>query len=278
MDDLEIRTDITLNLELGLPTMRIVSINLNGINNAVNNGFSEWLASQDADVICVQDLQASPEILENDTICPAHYESYFFPANDGVGGTGIYCKQAPKAVITGIGSPNTDAHGRFIQVDFDKVSIASVLFPEGSTSDEDKQQQKRLFMQDFMSHLKRTRRKRREFIFCGTYFIAHKTIDVSDWQSQQNQIGFLPEERAWLDQILGPVGFIDAFREVCSDDQQFSWWPDKDHARRNTEGLRIDYQLITPNLRPHIKQAEIVKDQLFSQHAPIEIEYEHLPL
>ena len=254
--------------------MRIISINLDGIHNATERGFTDWISEQEADVICVQNLRAQESQLGDQLLQPHGYEGYFFDALEGdqIAGVGIYCKSPPKAIMTGLGFEMCDYEGRYIQADYEHVSIGSILFPPGS-SNHGEQQKKFQFMEGFMSHLKKTRRKRREFIFCGSFHIAHKTIDLSDWQGNQTEPGFLAEERAWLDQVFGPVGFIDAFREANIEDKQFTWWPSTENARRNTLGWRVDYQITTPGLKDQIANSQIDRDANFSSHAPVIIDY-----
>lgn len=253
--------------------MRVITFNAQGIKQAADNGFFDWMVQQDADVVCLQDLRAKEYQLDDDRYHPAGYHAYFFDAlDDDYSGVAIYTRHLPKAIMTGLGFELCDYHGRFIQADFDKVSVASVFIPSGLKSYE-AQQNKEAFMTHFMAHLKKTLRKRRDFVFCGTFNTAHRTKDLSNWYVNQTVSGFLPSERAWMEEMLGDLGYVDAFREINKAERQFTWWPDYNRARTLNEGARLDYQVTTANLRPLIEAARIYKDDMFSEHAPLIIDY-----
>jgi exodeoxyribonuclease-3 len=171
-----------------------------------------------------------------------------------------------------------DAEGRFIQVDFDseetgKLSVISLYLPSGSAKEE-RQQVKYSFMDRFTETLKAMRRKRREFIICGDWNIVHKEIDIKNWKSNQKNSGCLPEERAWLDELFGPLGFVDAFREINQQDGEYTWWSNRGQARANNVGWRIDYHVITPGLKDSVKTVSVYKDKWFSDHAPLIVDYD----
>ncbi|MDF1762467.1 MAG: exodeoxyribonuclease III [Oleibacter sp.] len=253
--------------------MRIISLHVDGLEQAVANGLYQWLDTLKIDVVAIQNLQAKEYQLSDKVLYPDGFNAYFFDAEaDNYSGVAILTRETPKAIMTGFASAEWDRQGRFIQADFDNVSVASVLFPnidEHNTLDD-----KLAFQFAFMEHLQKTRRKRREFIFCGNFEAAHKTIDVQNWQSAQNEPGFLPQERAWYDQILGPVGYYDAFREANFGENQFTWWPDKESARRDQNGWRKDMQICTPELRQYVVEAKIEKNLDFGLHAGVLVEYE----
>lgn len=250
--------------------MKIVNLNVGGIKQAVEKGFLEWLQQLDADVVCVQDVRTKTYKLGDAIEFPDGWNGYFFDAEqDDYSGTAIYCRDTPKAIMTGMGFELADREGRYIQADFEKVSIASFLMPSG-----DNPAEKKLFLEQYLDFLTKMRRKRREYIICGTWNIAHKTIDLANWQDNQLSIGFRPEERAWMDQVFGPLGFIDAFREVNRDAGEFTFWPNQNMERHRQEGWRLDYQVTGPNLRKLIKRAWIDESVKFSDHAPMFIEYD----
>ncbi|WP_210397240.1 exodeoxyribonuclease III [Motiliproteus sediminis] len=253
--------------------MRVITLNVQGIKEAAEKGLFDWMIAEDADVYCLQDLRAKEYELDDALYHPNGYYPYFFDAfEDGYSGVAIYCKQPPKAIMTGLGFEECDFHGRFIQADYDKVSIASMVIPSG-LKDDAAQSQKFHYMENVLGHLKKTLRKRRQFIFCGTWSIAHKTLDLSNWYVNQKNSGFLPEERQWLDVVFGELGYIDAFREVNHADHQYTWWPPYNRAYSLNEGARIDYQVTTPGLRKTIRDARILKGVRFSEHAPLLIDY-----
>ncbi len=254
--------------------MRVITFNTQGIEQAAENGFFDWMVQQDADVICLQDIRAKEYQLDDERFHPEGYYPYFFDAwEDGYSGVAIYTREVPKAIMTGLGFELCDQHGRFIQADFEHVSVSSFCLPSGLKSDT-AQKEKEAFMEDFMGHLTKTLRKRREFIFCGTTFIAHKTVDLSNWYANQTVSGFLQVERDWMAEVFDEMGFVDAFRQINKAERQFSWWPDYNRARKLNEGARLDYQITTANLRNTIKNAQIYRDVSFSEHAPIIIDYD----
>ncbi len=252
--------------------MKIASINVNGIREAVERGFLDWLADQDADVVCVQNLKAKSFELDDSILYPEGYEGYFLDAEqDGFSGVGIYCRKIPKAIMYGLGFEQCDSEARFLQADYDRFSIATFLMPDGSDY-----AAKQSFMAQYQEYLSKMARKRREYIICGTWHIAHKTLDLANWADNQTTPGFKPEERAWMDQVFGPTGFIDTFREVNRDGDEYTWWPelDQDVPRSRQEGWRLDYQVVGPNFRRHVVDAWIDREATFSQYAPLIVEYD----
>ncbi len=260
--------------------MRIITANVNGIRAAERKGFFSWLKKQNADVVCIQETKAQEHQLEADDFYPAGYHCYYFDAEKkGYSGVAIYSRQEPDRIIRGLGEgfEDMDAEGRFIQADFtredgSKLSVVSLYLPSGS-SKEERQQIKLSFMDRFTDRLKTMRRQRREFVLCGDWNIVHKEIDIKNWKSNQKNSGCLPEERAWLDKLFGPMKFVDAFRVANQEAGQYTWWSNRGQAWANNVGWRIDYQVVTPALRDTIKDASIYKDERFSDHAPLTIDY-----
>ncbi len=206
--------------------MRIITFCADGIQDAANRGFYDWVVSQDADFICIQNLAAQEYDLQSDVFFPSGYNSYFFDAVDSkTNGVAIYCRELPKAIMTGLGFTDFDMEGRYIQADFDGISIGSLLSPAGSSTDPDLQLRKADFYGQLQGHLDKIRNKRREFILCGNWNIAHTAKDIQDSEQSSAQNGFLPEERQWMDEIAD-LGYVDAFREINSDADEFTWWPD----------------------------------------------------
>ena len=255
--------------------MRIISANLNGIRAAQRKGFFEWMAAQNADVICIQETKAQRHQLESGVFHPAGYHSYFHDAEKkGYSGVAIYSRKEPDRVVEGLGWPDFDAEGRFIQADFGQLSVISLYLPSGSSS-EARQAAKFDFMERFTPLLQAWREDGRDYIICGDWNIVHKEIDIKNWKANQKNSGCLPEERAWLDQIFGPMGWVDAFRVVNQAPHQYTWWSNRGQAWANNVGWRIDYQVITPGLKDKVKSAQIYKDERFSDHAPLLIDYDY---
>lgn len=261
--------------------MRIITVNVNGIRSAEKKGFFEWMKKQRADVICLQETKAQEDQLHPEDFYPRGYHCFYFDAEKkGYSGVAIYSRQQPSRVITGLGKgfEDMDAEGRYIQADFDdsplgKLSVISLYLPSGSAKEE-RQQVKFSFMDRFTGTLKAMRRKRREYVICGDWNIVHKEIDIKNWKSNQKNSGCLPEERAWLDKLFGSMGFVDAFRVINQKDSQYTWWSNRGQAWAKNVGWRIDYQVITPGLRDYVKKAKIYKEERFSDHAPLIIDYE----
>ena len=255
--------------------MRIITINTNGIRAAARKGFFEWFEQQDADVICIQETKAQEHQLDDPIFHPPGYHRYFHDAQKkGYSGVAIYSRQQPKKIIKGIGWHDIDQEGRFIEVQFDKLSVISLYVHSGSSSEE-RQTLKFDFMERFIIYLQKLRRKRREYVICGDWNIAHKNIDLKNWRSNQKNSGFLPEERAWLDRLFDEVGYIDAFREVNQQAHQYTWWSNRGQAWANNTGWRIDYQIVTPALKDSVQKTATYKDERFSDHSPLIVDYDY---
>ncbi|MCW8933093.1 MAG: exodeoxyribonuclease III [Gammaproteobacteria bacterium] len=254
--------------------MRIISVNTNGIRAAARKGFFEWLKKQNADVVCIQETKAQVHQLEDEQFHPQGYHCHYHDAvKKGYSGVAVYSKKKPKKVHIGIGMHDVDEEGRYIEVEFDKISVISLYMHSGSSSDE-RLAIKLDFMQRFMPYLQKLRRKRREFVICGDWNVAHKQIDLKNWRNNQKNSGFLPEERDWMTKLFDEVGYVDAFRVVNQKPHEYTWWSSRGQARANNTGWRIDYQIITPKLKESVKAAQIYKDESFSDHAPLIIDYE----
>ena len=254
--------------------MKVITVNTNGIRAAARKGFFDWLLKQQADVVCIQETKAQVDQLSDAVFHPEGYHCYYFDAEKkGYSGTALYCRKKPNKVIRGLGWDPADSEGRYIQADFDGVSVISIYLPSGSSSEE-RQQRKIKFMDNIMPHFKALRRKRREFIICADWNICHREIDLKNWKPNQKNSGFLPEERAWLDQLFDEVGYVDAFRVINQQAEQYTWWSNRGQAWAKNVGWRLDYHVITPGLVDKIQSAEIYKDQRFSDHAPFIMDYD----
>lgn len=257
--------------------MKIITLNVNGIRSAANKGFFDWMLEQKADVICLQETKAQEHQLSDAILRLPGFESYFFDAlKPGYSGVAIFTKHKPDKIITGLGWQYADQEGRYIQADYGDVSIASIYLPSGS-SGEERQAIKFDFLKHFKKFLLKIRDSQRHYILCGDWNIAHKIIDIKNWRSNQKNSGFLPEERAWLDEVFDNLGFVDAFRVVNQEPDQYTWWSNRGQAWAKNVGWRIDYQIISPSLRSYIQTADIYKGQRFSDHAPLTVKYA-LPL
>jgi exodeoxyribonuclease-3 len=254
--------------------MRIITLNANGIRSAARKGFFGWLGQQDADVVCLQETKAQLDQLADPLFHPQGYHCHYFDAQKkGYSGVAVYSRAKPQAVIAGHGSREFDTEGRYIEVQFKGLSVISAYLPSGSSSEE-RQQAKFRFLAEFMPHLRSLKRKRRDYVVCGDWNIAHQPIDLKNWRANQKNSGFLPEERAWLDELFGDASYVDAFREVNAEADQYTWWSNRGQAWAKNVGWRIDYQVLSPRLRGSVLNADIYKRQRFSDHAPLTIDYD----
>ena len=254
--------------------MRVISINVNGIRAAHRKNFFIWLQKQDADIVCVQETKAQVEQLTEEIIKPKGYYSYFNDAlKKGYSGVAIYSRIEPDKIIDKIGWREADDEGRYLQANFGKLSIVSLYLPSGSSSEE-RQIIKFDFLDRFILVLKKMCRQKREYIICGDWNIAHKKIDIKNWKGNQKNSGFLPEERSWMDNLFNKLGMVDSFRVVNQGAEQYTWWSNRGQAWAKNVGWRIDYQIVTPGLKDKIRTASIYKDERFSDHAPLIIDYD----
>lgn len=250
--------------------MKVITLNVNGIVNAAQRGFFDWLTDVDADVVCIQETRAKEYQLPDAFLNVPGFNAFFFDAEaDNHAGTAIYSRVMPKAIIRGFGNMACDLQGGFIQADFDNVSVASIWVPR--VDDIDEVDTKLEYLEALQQHFKKTRRKRRDFIFTGSFQIAHRSNDLGNWESHQREPGFLPEERAWMDQVTGPIGFIDAHRIVNKKERQHTFWP-FDEAQAN--GARYDYQFVTPNIADFVTDATIIREPRVSPHCAVQIDYD----
>ncbi len=252
--------------------MRIISFCADGIEDAAANGFFEWLEDQDADIVCIQNLKTREYKLTEDKYFPAGYNPYFFEAaEENSNGVAIYCRQIPKAIMTGLGFNEFDMEGRYIQADYGDISIASLLAPTAYPSDSAAQARKTQFFDLYYAHLNKVRNKRREFIICGNWNIAPRNIDVGDAAAAQGMSGCLAEEQQWMDSLQRELGYVDAFRQYNNDADEFTWWPE---GNQTGNGWRVDLQIVSSRLKPTIEYGAIYKKQNFSSHAPLIIDYD----
>ncbi len=260
--------------------LRIISLNLNGMRSAVSKGVLDWLATQQADIVCVQELKAHLVDIPAVALAPTFYTGYFHAAEKkGYSGVGIYARQAPDRVIEGFGNAEFDAEGRYIQVDFGRLSVVSLYLPSGSSS-EDRQQAKFRFLDQFRPQLERlameAKNSQREVVLCGDWNIAHQEIDLKNWKSNQKNSGFLPEERAWLSSVFDTSDWVDVYRRLypAATGEAYTWWSNRGQAWAKNVGWRIDYQIATPGLAATAQRAEVYKAQRFSDHAPLIMDYD----
>lgn len=255
--------------------MRVITINLNGIRSAFNKGFWPWLSQQNADVVCLQELKAQAADITAEMLAPAGFNGYFhYAEKKGYSGVGIYSKRKPDAVIEGLGIQEFDSEGRYIEAQFGNLSVVSLYLPSGS-SGEERQAVKFKFMEYFMPHLRNLHASGREVLVCGDWNIAHTEKDLKNWRGNKKNSGFLPEERAWLTELFEEVGFVDVFRKLHPQLEAYTWWSNRGQAWAKDVGWRIDYQIATPGMAQKAQTTGIYKEQRFSDHAPLMVDYEN---
>lgn len=248
--------------------MKIVTYNVNGIRAAVGKGFLDWLAGCGADVVCLQETKAQPDQIPAGDFAALGYQTYTFSAEKkGYSGVAILTKTQPDKVLCGMGLPDYDREGRFIRADYGEVSVVSVYHPSG-TSGDDRQRFKMRWLSDFERYVLQLRTERPKLVLCGDYNICHEAIDIHDPIRNANSSGFLPEERAWMSGFLAQ-GFTDSFR-YChpGEKDQYTWWSFRAGARGKNKGWRIDYLMLTDNLKPALQEAFIWPQAVHSDHCP----------
>lgn len=255
--------------------MKIVSYNVNGIRAAMNKGLVDWLAAHDFDVVCIQETKAMREQVDTAPLEALGYHINWHAAQKkGYSGVATLSKQLPDVVVEGCGIADYDHEGRILRTDFGEWTLLNCYFPSGTTGDV-RQGVKMAFLADVQEWIAALRRERPKLIVVGDYNIAHKPIDIHDPVGNKKTSGFLPEERAWMDEWFAD-GFVDAFRECHPEAVSYSWWSYRAGARANNKGWRIDYQSATENLRAHIRAAAQLPDAMHSDHCPVLVEYEGL--
>ena len=257
--------------------MRIISANLNGIRSAASKGFFDWLPRQGADVVCVQELKAQAADLRPEfKACNGLTGAFHCAAKKGYSGVGIYTRKPPQTLIEGLGLPEFDAEGRYVEAGYGSLAIISLYQPSGSSSEE-RQQAKFRFMEQFFPHLQALARSGKEIIICGDWNIAHQEIDLKNWKSNQKNSGFLPEERAWLTRVFDELGFVDVYRKLYPEHggEAYTWWSNRGQAWAKNVGWRIDYQIATPGIAAKATSASVYKDRRFSDHAPLIVDYDY---
>ena len=285
-------TDRTPALPVSPPSrerVRIISLNMNGIRSAARKGAFEWLAAQQADVICVQELKAQQTDMTAGMLANATHAGWFhYAEKKGYSGAGLYARLPPATTHVGFRSIEFDAEGRYVRADFDreptaamgpsKLAVISLYLPSGSSSPE-RQQAKFRFLDEFYPHLAALRAESdatgRQFVLCGDWNIAHREIDLKNWRGNRKHSGFLPEERAWLSRVFDELGWVDVYRTLHPETtgDSYTWWSNRGQAWANNVGWRIDYQIATPGIARTAIAASIHKASRFSDHAPLTIDY-----
>ncbi|MEO6584293.1 MAG: exodeoxyribonuclease III [Ferruginibacter sp.] len=249
--------------------MRIISYNVNGIRAAIKKGFLEWLATNPADIICLQEVKAHIGDIDVVAIENAGYKGHWFCAQKkGYSGVGILSKINADKTVDGCNMEQSDFEGRVIRADFGDVTVINAYFPSG-TSGEERRAYKYVWLTEFLDFLNQLKKKRKKLIVCGDYNIAHKEIDLHNPASNKKTTGFLPDERAWMDHFF-ENDFVDSFRQLNKEPHQYTWWHVLRPATRlENKGWRIDYINLTKNLKDKIADVKIMPDIKHSDHCPV---------
>jgi exodeoxyribonuclease-3 len=253
--------------------MRIITYNVNGIRSALTKGFAEWLQQESPDVICLQEIKANPDQVDLSIFENLGYHTYWYPAQKkGYSGVAIFSKTKPLNVVYGCGIKAYDDEGRIMRADYKDFSVMSVYHPSGSSGD-DRQAFKMKWLDDFTSYVLELRKEIPNLVLSGDYNICHKAIDIHNPISNAKTSGFLPEERAWMDEFVAK-GFVDTFRHFDSSAHQYTWWSFRAGSRGKNLGWRIDYNFVTESLAKRLRKAAIYQGVVHSDHCPVLLELE----
>jgi len=242
--------------------VRIITLNLNGIRSAWRKGVLPWVSGQNADIVCVQELKAQAADLDEEMNNPDGLHAYYRHAErKGYSGVGLWCRKQPERVFDLLGNDEFDGEGRYLRADFGGLSIVSLYQPSGSS----------------LEHLVELAASGREVIVCGDWNIAHQEIDLRNWRSNRRNSGFLPAERAWVSRLLNEAGWSDVYRKLhpAATDEAYTWWSNRGQAWAKNVGWRLDYQLATAAVASQARRAVVYKEQRFSDHAPLSIDYDY---
>ncbi|HRQ65429.1 MAG TPA: exodeoxyribonuclease III [Xanthomonadaceae bacterium] len=253
--------------------MRITTFNANGLRSAAGKGYFDWFLGQDIDILCVQETKAQEHQLGAEALRPDGYHAWFRDATTkkGYSGVGIYARREPDEIRTGLGWSEFDEEGRYLEARFGTLSVVSLYFPSGSSA-ESRQQFKFRCMEWFAPILDQWLESGRDYVVCGDWNIVRSRQDIRNWTSNQKNSGCLPEERTWMNALI-ERGWVDTYRELRPDGEDYTWWSQRGAARANNVGWRIDYQLATPGLRPRLRDCAIHPEPRFSDHAPYTVDY-----
>ncbi|ANW97158.1 exodeoxyribonuclease III [Wenyingzhuangia fucanilytica] len=251
--------------------MKIISYNVNGIRAAIKKGFLEWLEAANPDIICLQETKAHKDQLDLLAFENIGYKyNYWFSAQKkGYSSVAVLCKEEPKNVEYGTGIESMDFEGRNLRVDYDTFSVMSLYLPSGTN--DARLGFKLNYMDEFLDYVTKLRKEIPNLIICGDYNICHEEIDIHNPKQNKNTSGFLPVEREWLTTFIN-TGFIDSFRHLNKEPHHYSWWSYRANARNNNKGWRIDYHMVTDDMKDRIERAYILPEAKHSDHCPIVLE------
>ncbi|OFZ54272.1 MAG: exodeoxyribonuclease III [Bdellovibrionales bacterium RIFOXYC1_FULL_54_43] len=251
--------------------MKLLSWNVNGIRAAQRGGFLDWFADQNADIVCVQEIKAFPEQLDEDLRNPMGYHSYWHPATKaGYSGLALFSRHEPLEVLIDTGHPEIDSEGRILLAEYPDFTVVNTYFPN-SQHDHARLPYKLSFCEKFLNLANELRDRGKPLIICGDFNIAHKEIDLKNPKANENNAGFLPEERAWMDRFL-QNGYVDGFRYFTPDPGHYTWWSYRPGVRAKNIGWRLDYFTINADSADRLKRVEHQPTVKGSDHCPVLLE------
>jgi exodeoxyribonuclease-3 len=241
---------------------------LNGIRSATDKGLPDFLKRENPDIVCFQEIKATPDQIDTRVFEEMGYSCCWYSAfKKGYSGTALLSRTVPDFVSKGIGVDLFDAEGRVIRADFADITLICAYFPSGTTGEE-RQSVKMKFLEDITAYLDKLKQDRPKIILTGDFNICHKPVDINNPNRHLKVSGFLPEEREWFDRFVAS-GWVDTFREFCSEPERYSWWSYRSGAKSKNLGWRIDYFMVTEPLKPNLKNADILDGVILSDHCPV---------
>jgi exodeoxyribonuclease-3 len=253
--------------------MRVITLNLNGIRAAFRKGFRQWLGVQGADLILLQETRIQPEQLTDEHNEVNGFLSYFsFAEAKGYSGVGVYSTKKPISIVNKVGWLNFDKEGRFLLLEFKYLYVLSLYLPSG-TRGEERQCFKYETLDWFRNWISPVLNSGKQILVCGDLNIAHQEIDLKNVKGNRKNSGFLPEERQWMTKLFESGGLCDVFRNLYPDLEMYTWWSNRGRAWEKNVGWRIDYQIATPKLAASAFQGSVYREERFSDHSPLIIDY-----
>ncbi len=251
--------------------LRVISFNINGIRAGIRKGLLDWLSTDPADVIGLQEIKAREEDLDLRVFEDLGYRSYWFPAQKkGYSGVAVLSHQPLVDVQYGNGHEMSDLEGRWIEWTLEDMRMANAYFPSGTSGDV-RQEYKYQWLDECQNYVSQMRKNNKKVLLMGDYNIAHTEVDIHNPVSNKNTSGFLPEERAWMTDFLAS-GMHDTYRETHPDTRDaYSWWSYRANARANNKGWRIDYITVSDELEPQVDSADILTEIPYSDHCPVQV-------
>lgn len=252
--------------------MKLISWNVNGLRAVINKGFKEFFKEIDADIFCIQETKMQEAQLDENILeIFEGYNAYWNSAEKkGYSGTAIFTKQKPLNVTYGIGKEEHDKEGRVITLEFEKFYMVNIYTPN-SKRELERLDYRQLWEDEIRVYLLKLK-ENKPVVMCGDLNVAHTEIDLKNPKTNRKNAGFTDEERAKMTELLN-AGFVDTYRYKYPEvEGKYSWWSYMFHAREKNAGWRIDYFIVSENLKDKIEDAKILDDIYGSDHCPVELD------